>query len=199
MSVNLGNQALERAGKLRQEADIVLGKIRAFEVLQPYGKVYLTGSYFLDVMAYPDIDLYLTKISLEQVFTIGAQFAQNELVTQVVFEKTDDPVHLPEGLYLKARVKYGDWGRPWKFDIWSLDEKVIQHKMADMLHFQQRMTPTVRQLILRYKLSILTADKRTSMYSGYYIYRAFIDEGLTDFERVTDYLIKNHIRVDVRG
>jgi hypothetical protein len=75
MSLNLGNQALERTGKLRQEADVMLGKIRAFEILQSYGKVNLTGSYFLDVMAYPDIDLYLAQISLEQVFSIGAQFA----------------------------------------------------------------------------------------------------------------------------
>jgi hypothetical protein len=116
-----------------------------------------------------------------------------------VFEKTDDPVHLPEGLYLKARIKYGDWGRPWKVDIWSLDGEIIQRKMAEMLHFQQRMTPAIRQLILRYKLSILTADQRTPSYSGYYIYRAFIDEGLTDFESVTGYLRKNHIQVDVQG
>ncbi len=179
---------LERAAKLRQEADIVLKLIRFYEITLPYGKVYPSGSYFLDVMAYPDIDLYITTVSLAQLFEIGAQIAACNLVIQVVYEPTSDPVHMPDGLYLKPRIRYGDWGRPWKIDIWSLAEDVIQRKMVEMQHFKDKMTPEIREQILRYKLSILTVDKRTPMYSGYYIYKAFIDEGMTDFARVTHYL-----------
>ena len=47
---------LERAAKLRQEANIVLGLVRLYDILRLYGKVFPTGSFFLDVMAYPDID-----------------------------------------------------------------------------------------------------------------------------------------------
>src|SRR4030043_1431482 len=152
---------LERAAKLRQEADVVLGLISLYDILRLYGKVFATGSFFLDAMVYPDIDLYITKINLDQLFQIGAQIARSGLVTQVVFERTDDPVRLPDGLYLKPRVNYGDWGRPWKIDIWSLDEAVIQCKMAEMSHFQSRMTPALREQIIRYKLSIMTPQKRT--------------------------------------
>lgn len=187
---------LEHAAKLRQEADIVLGMIGLFDILRPYGKIFPSGSYFLDVMVYPDIDLYLTRVSLEQIFAIGALIAGCEHVVQVVFEKTDDPVHLPGGLYLKPRVNYGDWGRPWKIDIWSLDEEVILEKMADMRHFQGRLTQDLREQIIRYKLSIMTSQKRTPMYSGYYIYKAFIDLGLTDFEGVTQYLIDCGIKIE---
>lgn len=184
----------EHADKLRREADLVLKLIRMDEILSPYGRVYTTGSYYLDVMAYPDIDLYITKVSLDQLFAIGSQIAACDLVTQVVVERSDDPVHMPEGLYLKSRVNYGDWGRPWKIDVWSLSEKIILPKIADMKRFQQKMTPTMRQQIIQYKLSILTSQKRTPMYSGYYIYKAFIDERLTDFESVTRYLISCGIR-----
>jgi hypothetical protein len=187
--------ALERAKKLRQEADLVLRLVRLNPILDPYGKVYPVGSYFLDVMVYPDIDLYITKVSLSELFEIGAQLAGCELVTQVVFEKTDDPVHLPGGLYLKPRINYGDWGRPWKIDIWSLDEEIISQKMAEMQHFKAAMTPELREQIIRYKLSLLTSQKRTPKFSGYYIYKAFIDEGLVDFERVTQYLISCGIQV----
>ena len=187
---------LERAAKLRQEADIVLGLIRLYDILRPYGKVFTTGSFFLDVMIYPDIDLYITKVNLEQLFHIGAQLARSEHVTQVVFEKTDDPVLMPEGLYLKPRVNYGDWGRPWKIDIWSLEETVIHEKMVDMRRFQAKMTPELRQQILNYKLSILTAQKRTPVYSGYYIYQAFLDKGLTNHESVTQYLVSNGIQME---
>jgi hypothetical protein len=187
---------LERAAKLRHEADIVLGLIHVYDVLRLYGKVFPTGSYFLDVMVYPDIDLYITKVNLEQLFHIGARIARCELVTQVVFERTDDPVRLPNGLYLKPRVNYGDWGRLWKIDIWALDEKIILEKMADMRHFQAKMTPEMREKIINYKLSVFTPQLRTPAYSGYYIYKAFLDEGFNDFERVTQYLIANGIHVE---
>jgi hypothetical protein len=186
---------LERAAKLKHEANIVLGLIHVYDALRLYAKVFPTGSFFLDVMAYPDIDLYITKINLEQLFQIGSRIARCELVTQVVFERTDDPVRLPNGLYLKPRVNYGDWGRPWKIDIWSLDEKVIQEKMADMRHFQTKMTPELREQIINYKLSVLTPQLRTPVYSGYYIYKAFLDEGLTSFEKVTQYLVDNGIQM----
>ncbi len=187
---------LEIADKLKLEAGIVLELIHLPEILSSYGKVFPTGSYYLDVMAYPDIDLYITTLSIQQLFAIGAQIAASKLVTQVVFEPTDDPVVMPAGLYLKSRVNYGVWGRPWKIDLWSLAEDLILHKMTEMQRFKQNMSPTLREQIVRYKLSLFTTQKRTPMYSGYYIYKAFIDEGLTDFTSVTNYLISNGIHVE---
>jgi hypothetical protein len=108
---------LERAVKLKQEADQGLELIKLREILQPYGELFATGSYFLDVMAYPDIDFYIPKLNLEQLFAIGARIASCNLVIQIVYEPTDNPILLPEGLYLKSRVRYGDWGRPWKIDL----------------------------------------------------------------------------------
>ena len=180
---------LEYADKLRNEAHLVLELIRIEEILSPYGRVFPSGSYYLDVMAYPDIDLYITKIRVEQLFEIGSQIASCDRVSQIVFERSDDPIRLPEGLYLKSRVDYGNWGRPWKIDLWSLAENVILDKMEEMHHFQQKMTPHLREQIIRYKLSVLTSQKRTPKFSGYYIYKAFIEQGLTDFESVTLYLI----------
>jgi hypothetical protein len=187
---------LERANKLRQEADKVLGLVRLNDILRPYGKVFSTGSYFLDVMVYPDIDLYITTVSLDQLFEIAAQIARCDLVTEVLFAKTDDPVRLPEGLYLKPRVDYGEWGRPWKIDLWSLSEEVIQQNVEELRHFQKKMTPDLREQIITYKLSVMTSQKRTPKYSGYYIYKAFIDEGLTDFKHVTQYLISCGIQIE---
>jgi hypothetical protein len=113
----------------------------------------------------------------------------------VVFEKSRS-ADLPGGLYLKPRIEYGAWGRPWKIDIWSLEDGVIDDKMEDMLRFKQAMTAEMKERIVRYKYSILTESHRTPMYSGYPICKAFIDEGLTDFDEVTQYLVEHGIRMD---
>jgi hypothetical protein len=185
---------VERSRRLRQEADLVLEETRAFDILRAYGRIVPTGSYYLDVMVYPDVDLYISKVSIEQLFDIGAQFASSPLVFQVVFEKARE-VRMAGGLYLKPRIEYGDWGRPWKVDIWSLDERTLDEVIQPMYHFKQAMTPYLREQIIRYKASILTTALRTPMYSGYLIYRAFIDEGMSDPEQVTRYLIEHGIQI----
>ena len=187
---------IERASKLRQEADFVLQQVKVYDILRPHGTIVPTGSYFLDVMAYPDIDLYLSKVSIDQLFDIGAQLAKCDMVFRVEFEKSDEP-RLPGGLYLKPRIAYGDWGRPWKIDIWSLDDQVIERLMQPMWHFQSKMTAQLREQIIRYKFSVMTKLDRPPMYSGYFIYKAFIDEGMTEFHQVTAYLIANGIRMEL--
>ena len=185
---------LKRAARLKQEADFILQAVNLVEIVQPYGRITPTGSYYLDVMAYPDIDLYLSKVSVTELFAIGGQLAACDLVYQVVFEKSQT-TRLPGGLYLKPRIRYGEWGRPWKIDIWSLADEVIDRQMAEIHRFKQAMTAEIQEQISRYKYAILTASQRTPMYSGYHICKAFIDEGLTDFQAVTAYLIAQGIRM----
>ena len=186
---------LVRSAALRKEADQVLFEIDLLPILSRYGRVVPTGSYYLDVMVYPDIDLYISEISIGDLFDIARQLAENEPIRAIVFEKSDD-ARLPGGLYLKARVAHGNWGRPWKIDIWSLAEGVIDEKMRDMVHFKENMTPELREQIIRYKASILTDQGRTPMYSGYFIYKAVIDDDITDPIQITKSLIKNGVQME---
>jgi hypothetical protein len=192
---DLRTDPIARSAALRQEADVVLREIGLRDILSPYGRIVPSGSYVLDIMMYPDIDFYISKLPVVELFEIGSQLARCELVYQVVFEKSR-VAGLPGGLYLKPRIDYGDWGRPWKVDIWSVDDIVIDEKMEDMLRFRAAMTGDLREQILRYKYSILTNEHRTPMYSGYFVCKAFLDEGLTDFRDVTQYLLDNGIRID---
>lgn len=186
---------LARSAELKQEADHVLQEIRLYEILQPCGRVEPTGSYLLDVMAYPDIDLLVSRVPVERVFEIGGQLAAWERVYEVVFARSMH-AELPGGLYLKPRIRYGDWGRPWKIDLWFVDDRIIDRDMVDLCRFRDAMTGHLREQIVNYKCSILTEANRTPMYSGYYICKAFIDEGLTDFQDVTRYLVENGIKME---
>jgi hypothetical protein len=185
-------EPLALAERLHQQAGQLLSDIRLAEIIAPYGPITPTGSYFLNVMVYPDIDVYLPRLSIEQLFAVGGQLAQAEGIVQVVFEQNDDM--MPGGLYLKLRIANDTWGRPWKIDLWSLDPDLREEKMAPMRYFLSCLTPELRLQIIRYKLSVLTPAGRTPMYSGFFIYKAFIEQGLTDFEQVTRYLVANGIK-----
>jgi hypothetical protein len=186
-------EPLALAEELHQQAGQLLSDLRLVEIITPYGLITPTGSYFLNVMVYPDLDMYLPRLSIEQLFAVGGQLAQADGIVQVVFEQNDDM--MPGGLYLKLRIANKEWSRPWKIDLWAIDSDLLEQKMTPMRHFMRCLTPELRLQIIRYKLSVLTPAGRTPMYSGYFIYKAFIDEGLSDFDQVTRYLVENRIQV----
>jgi hypothetical protein len=188
-------EPLQRAALLKTEADRLLEHLGLAEMLQrASGRVDFTGSYLLDMMAYPDIDVMAGRASIEQVFAVGAQLARRPGVIELVFQPSRDP-DLPGGLYLKPRVAWGDWGRPWKIDIWFLEEVIIERKLSEMRRFQAGLTPELRSLILSYKQSILTAERRTPMGSGYWIYRAVLEDGLRGFDELSAYLRAHQVEV----
>ena len=184
----------ERSRKLRKEADEVLKMIDLRRHCAPIGEVVPTGSYYMDLMMYPDIDLYLPHTTIEKLFALAAKFANIKCVKEVVFQKGDKG-DLAGGYYLKPIVEHGNWGRRWKVDIWSLSISIIEKKNKHLRKLKERMTSQQRKLILEYKYRILTDQRRTPMFSGIYIYRAVIDHGMTDYKKITKYLKENRIKM----
>ena len=184
----------ERAHALRVEADEVLDLIRLREYCSNIGEITPTGSYFLDVMMYPDIDLCLPPTSAEALMEVGVRLATHDCVRKMNFAK-GGPAELAEGLYLKAVIEHGSWEHPWKIDMWSLPVHVVEEKQDELVDLKQKMTAEHRRRILSYKFSVITDAGRTPMFSGVYIYRAVINEAMEDFESITNTLRENGIHV----
>ena len=184
----------ERAQALHREADELLAYLRLSERCADIGEITPTGSYFLDAMMYPDIDLYLPPTSAEKLLALGAELARHECVTKLRFAK-GGPGDLKDGLYLKPIIEKGSWERPWKIDMWSLPRDVVERKQADLADLKAKMTPAQRQRILRYKYHILNADGRTPVFSGIHIYRAVIARGMEDFGEIAEFLRQNGVAV----
>jgi len=191
----IGLSPKERSIKLKTEASNLLREIRLAELCRPIGELTPTGSYFLDLMIYPDIDLYLPPAKPSQLFHVAAQIAENHPVQRVNYQKGGPGSLLENALYIKPVIDVGEWERPWKIDIWALDQAFIDEKTAELKRFKDRLTPEIRELILEYKFSVLTDEYRTPRFSGIYIYQAVIDQGMRAFPEITAYLRSNSIKI----
>ncbi len=185
---------IEISAKLREEADELLREIGLEELCRDIGKLTPTGSYYLDLMIYPDIDLYLPPAKPRQLFQIAAHLVENHPVVRVNFLNGGSGP-LKNALYIKPVIAVGDWERPWKIDIWAVEQSFIDDKKTELDRFKAKMTPEKRELILNYKFAILNEEGRTPMFSGIYIYRAVIDHGLQTFPDITKYLRENLIKI----
>ncbi len=105
--------ASERSAALIKEADELLDFIRLRDLCAGIGEILPTGSYFLDLMIYPDVDLYLPMTTSENLLAVAAQLSRLDCVKKINFQKRgrDD---LKDGLYLKPVIERGGWERPWK-------------------------------------------------------------------------------------
>jgi hypothetical protein len=184
----------ERSKRLQKEADKVLAMVHLRQHCAHIGKIVPTGSYFLNCMMYPDIDLYIPLVPVEILFGIAIKIARYDCVKKINFEKGGSG-DLMKGLYLKPVIQYGEWERLWKIDIWSLPINIINEKQKELEDIKTRMTSEQKEIILNYKFSILTETGRTPMFSGIYIYRAVVNLGLKDFTKITEYLRKNEINI----
>jgi len=184
----------ERSRALRSEADHVLELIRLPEVCAPIGALTPTGSYFMDLMMYPDVDLYLPPTSVEMLLGLASDLAKLDCVQGINYFR-GGPGDLKDGLYLKLYVAHGRWERLWKIDIWSLPPAVVEMKQAELQRLESRMTPEHRATILETKHHLLTDEGRTPMFSGIYIYKAVIDDGLHQLDDIVRALRSNGIGV----
>lgn len=186
----------ERSKLLRKEADEVMTMIDLEKHCADIGPITLTGSYFLDCMMYPDIDLYVPLVSVDVFLGLAIKFSRYDCVRRINFEKGGpEDGDLANGFYLKPLVDHGNWGRLWKIDIWSLPVSIIDEKQSILEDINRRMTPEHKKIILNYKHSILTEEKRTPMFSGFFIYQAVINHGMTDFSDITEYLRDQGIKL----
>ena len=184
----------ERSRRLREEADEVLELIGLRELLEPLGPITPTGSYFLDLMMYPDIDLQVPHTTPERLVSIGVELAKLPCIKKLRYLRGGSG-QLKDGFYIKPEIEYGDWGRLWKVDIWSLPSDVTDRQYREMTGLKDRMTAAQRGTILETKYRLLNDQGRTPMFSGIFIYRAVIDEGLTKHAEIVEYLEAHRIEV----
>lgn len=195
-------KALENSKSLRMEANDLIHTNGLDEVLRKFGDVFYTGSYYLDVMAWPDLDVEIVlnseSIDLDLFFEMGKALAKLPNVTSMKFNNNIDfriIDTMPVGYYWKLIVDRGAENKPWKVDLWAIDSNDFEEHMRNMKKILDDITDESRKTIIKLKHALLTKDGRTPAFGGYYIYQAVLYENLSELDDVVEYLRVKGINV----
>lgn len=141
---------------IQSEADALLCDKGLLRLLEQYGKSFVGGSYFLNVMTWRDLDIYIAGDHMEEgtFFELGKDLAlrmkpfkmkyRNELIG-----KTE---HLPQGYYWGCYTTFQD--QAWKIDVWAISSKEFEQKQQEMAELKSQINAVLRMAILKLKNSV---------------------------------------------
>ena len=165
--------------KIRRIADSLLAQSRIIETLQAFGSPQLTGSYELDLMYGPDIDVVVVTDDPRQV----SRAVLDQVLDQGYFQRYEygDFVRFsypnrPKGYILVLAVTVEDVY--WEIEIWFLFGASKQEtKLMDFVC--RNLTPETRETILRLKHQRKVAGKGKHAVSSVDIYKGVLKYGLS--------------------
>ncbi|MCX6740372.1 MAG: hypothetical protein NTZ49_04040 [Candidatus Parcubacteria bacterium] len=189
------HRLLKESKKIKAQADMILKESDIVEILKDYGKVKISGSYALDVMLRPDLDLFVIteKHDWNKVIDIQSKimnlkyFRDFNFANWVDFEdKTITPI---KGYYFQPWVPINN--QLWKMDIWLITSEydrtteLTEHfkKLLD-----QEPDDIKRIAILEIKEAMKENKKYTKGINGKLIYKAVLENGITNVEDFNKFL-----------
>jgi len=154
----------------RKQAEALLKSTRILDVLKKYGNVHLIGSYPLNIMYGPDIDIVVESKNIRK----SSVNALKEIVDKKLFRKIEygDFVKFPmekrpKGyiLVLKAVVE----NVKWEIEVWFLED--VSEQLGHYNFLESEITKQKRIKILKAKCLRDTSKKSKHALSSYEIYR----------------------------
>jgi len=180
----------EQDRQLREEADELLSSRGIIKILEHYGKVYISGSYFLQLMTWRDLDIYLENdsITVEEFFELGKELVTALTPRKMSFHSNRELriADEPKGLYWGIRA--GFQNVVWKIDIWGFDKSTCLEKINLCNKIVDLLTLEKRNHILYIKNELWShpdyRDKITSMD----IYNAVLFDNVSDINGFWNYV-----------
>ncbi len=181
---------VEHSELLRQEADKILHVEGLLPLLNTFCTTRVIGSYALDLMTWPDIDISMVLPHQQDVdlfFDIGKKIALRFHITKISYSNhyIRDFPGFDHGLYWGIRILFAE--KEWKIDLWGYGESDYKMHMAefDMLH--NRLQYVDRTTVLSIKNTISQRpDYRGEVYNSMAVYEAVLSGKVAtvqEFER----------------
>jgi hypothetical protein len=172
----------------RLKAKNILKETNLFNTLTEFGKVKLIGSYFLDLMIKPDIDIALrVKKNSEINAIIESIRAKIKNLDKVSFKKIVNRRKF--GLNGKSLHLYYHEKDLWGIDVFiSTEDFSVYNKLKRKV--KNKITPKKKKDILRLKYYFYKQNKKVKNIP-YYIYVSVLDGKVHNLHELNKYLAGN--------
>ena len=187
------DQLIQKSQEFKKQADEILKDSKLVEVLSKYGEIKFTGSYPLDVMMRPDLDVYAIakENSREKMLEVvqgifsSCYFDEIRFTNYLDFHKDQDD---HKGYYFQPLVKIGE--NRWKLDIWLMTEDRYRPYTEHFLELLNKdSNPDEKRLaIIKLKNHYREGQKYRSGINGKMIYEAVLEHGINNVEDFEEYL-----------
>jgi len=182
------DELASQAAVLREEARRLLEDDGLLTLIKAVGPTTVIGSYTLDLMTWPDIDISLqlphetdvaTFFGLGQRVALGFQVAKMSYSN--MFLRTDQA--FGHGLYWGIRLIHG--GGLWKIDLWAYGREAYKRHMAEFEQLRCRLANLNRAAILRIKSEVCLRPQYRADVTSMDVYEA-VEQGMrsvAEFDR----------------
>lgn len=164
-------EILTYSKKMRGQASALLESTNVEAILKQYGTVNIIGSYPLDLMWDPDIDIV---VKADDIYT-SAVNALNDIITRNLFQKVEfgDFVTFsregrPKGYILVLKKEFE--GLKWEIEVWFLDTTETQVSITNTI--RDALTKASKEVILKKKYERSINGKSKHELSSMEIYKA---------------------------
>ena len=169
---------------IRQEANELLYDKGLHELLIRYGIPHYTGSYFLQLMTWRDLDIYLEveELSNERFFELGQLL--DKLLHPVKMSFRNESIArtpgLPCGLYWGVYLG-NERNGAWKIDIWMMNSNECATGIQNCIDLAGQLSEKTRSYILEIKSQCWKDPAYRKSYLSMDIYDAVLKNGITNF------------------
>lgn len=188
-------EIVDHSRLLRQEAAQLLNRDGLLPMLKACCPTQVIGSYTLDMMTWPDLDISM-ELPHEQDVTlfceIGKRIATKFQVTKMSYSNhfIRNFPGFDHGLYWGIRLHYAE--REWKIDLWGYGEADYRAHIAKFDGLHRQLQQADRLAILRIKHAICQRpDYRGDVYNSMAVYRAVLSEKVTSIAEFNTWLERN--------
>src|SRR5258708_2576900 len=187
------NKLLQKSQEFKRQADEILSNFKLVEGLCKYGEVKFTGSYPLNVMMRPDLDVYAIakenskEKMLEVIHNIFSTvyFEEIRFTNYLDFHKDQDD---HKGYYIQPHKRIGE--NKWKLDVWLMTEDRYEphtEHFLDLLN-KDEDADKKRLIILELKNYYREGEKYKKGINGRVIYEAVLEQGIKNVMEFEAYL-----------
>ena len=167
--------------EIKREAEEILKNTELIDMLAVFGIPHVVGSYAMDLMYHPDIDI-VVETDDSRTASMGALKA---LVEKGEFEKIEygnfvkfPRANRPEGYILVLKTTRGEVR--WEIEVWFLPDATKEEN--DVSRIRALLTPESKRIILEFKQQVQEKNISKHKVSSSDIYHAVFENNVTNFE-----------------